>query len=171
MRREPGTTEVRIVEKERKSSGKSSSNKVISSADSPKDETNLGPLQKQATMTQRLLGALQQEFDSMKGQVADHDARIIKLENKTKSHDGLHKQGKSSSLIVYLISSCLELERGDIDELMERVSKLENSASIASALSGAEFGENQIELILKAINDMQDKINAEMDKKLENYVT
>ena len=51
------------------------------------------------------------------------------------------------------------------------MSKLENSASIASALSNVDVGDNQIDLILKAINDMQDKINADVDKKLENFVT
>ena len=107
----------------------------------------------------------------MKNQVDDHDARIVRLENKTKSHDNLHKNGKYHLLIIHITISFVEIERRDIDELLERVSKLENSASIASALSNVDVGDNQIDLILKAINDMQDKINADVDKKLENFVT
>jgi len=41
---------------------------------------------------------------------------------------------------------------------------------MAEALSNVNMGDNSIEVILKAINDMQDKINAEVDKKLDNYV-
>ena len=32
------------------------------------------------------------------------------------------------------------------------------------------MGDNQVDAILKAINDMQDKINADIDEKLKNYV-
>lgn len=41
---------------------------------------------------------------------------------------------------------------------------------MASALADSSIGENSIELILKAINDMQDKIKADVDEKLTNYV-
>lgn len=41
---------------------------------------------------------------------------------------------------------------------------------MASALTDSSIGENSIELILKAINDMQDKIKADVDEKLTNYV-
>ena len=44
-----------------------------------------------------------------------------------------------------------------------------------SALTGGENGEglaeDSIELILKAINDMQEKIIGQVDDKLKNYVT
>lgn len=85
----------------------------------------------------------------MKLQVDDQDGRIVKLENKTKGHDALHKQ-----------------ERTDIDELMGRMSKAENGSSIAGALADVDLGANGVDHILKAINDMQDKMNEAMDKKL-----
>ena len=37
-------------------------------------------------------------------------------------------------------------------------------------MSDSALADNSVDLILKAINDMQDKINADTDKKLENYV-
>lgn len=36
----------------------------------------------------------------MKLQVDDQDGRIVKLENKTKGHDALHKQGKFEFLSI-----------------------------------------------------------------------
>ena len=56
----------------------------------------ISPLQKQATQNMRLLGALQDKVDDILGKIGDHDGRITKLENKTKNHDALHKNGKSS---------------------------------------------------------------------------
>ncbi len=56
--------------------------------------------------------------------------------------------------------------RKDIDELMERMSKMENQNSMAAALADSSMSDNSIELILKAINDMQDKINKDVDDKL-----
>lgn len=41
---------------------------------------------------------------------------------------------------------------------------------MASALADSSISDNSIELILKAINDMQDKIKADFDEKLTNYV-
>jgi len=70
----------------------------------------------------------------------------------------------SNRLFVLLIA------RKDIDDLLAAMSKLENSNKMASALTDSSIGENSIELILKAINDMQDKIKADVDEKLTNYV-
>ena len=38
------------------------------------------------------------------------------------------------------------------------------------ALAGGAMADGAVETILKAINDMQDKINADFDEKLKNYV-
>ena len=37
-------------------------------------------------------------------------------------------------------------------------------------MTDSSLTDNSVDLILKAINDMQDKINAETDKKLMNFV-
>lgn len=46
------------------------------------------------------------------------------------------------------------------------MSKAENGSSIAGALADVDLGANGVDHILKAINDMQDKMNEAMDKKL-----
>ena len=38
-------------------------------------------------------------------------------------------------------------------------------------LTGGAMADGAVDTILQAINDMQDKINADMDIKLKNYVT
>ena len=47
---------------------------------------------------------------------------------------------------------------------------MENANALKSAMTDSALGDNSVDLILKAINDMQDKINADTDKKLENFV-
>ena len=41
---------------------------------------------------------------------------------------------------------------------------------MSAAFAGGEMADSAVDTILKAINDMQDKINADFDKKLKNYV-
>ncbi len=69
-----------------------------------------------------------------------------------------------------MFSCWLFLARKDIDDLLARMSKSENQSSMAAALGDASMSDNSVDLILKAINDMQDKINKEVDEKLLNYV-
>lgn len=83
----------------------------------------------------------------------DHSNRIVKLENKTKTHDGLHKS-----------------ERTDIDGLLASMAKLENNNTMAGALADSNMDKGSIDAILAALNDMQDKINADMAKRLDNFV-
>lgn len=64
----------------------------------------------------------------------------------------------------------LLIARKDIDDLLAAMSKMQNSNKMASALADSSISDNSIELILKAINDMQDKIKADFDEKLTNYV-
>ena len=49
----------------------------------------------------RMLGSLQDRMDSLLDQVNDHEARIVKQENKTKTHDGMHKNGKCLSSLFF----------------------------------------------------------------------
>ena len=120
------------------------------------------------TAAQKLHGALLDRIEALEGKANDHDDRLVKVENKTKSHDGLHKQGKYKIKPITLVH--IFVARSDIDEILDRLGKLENSNNMASALADANLGDNSVELILKAIEDMQTKINAETDKKLTNYV-
>lgn len=47
---------------------------------------------------------------------------------------------------------------------------MENANALKAAMTDSSLTDNSVDLILKAINDMQDKINAETDKKLEKFV-
>ena len=47
---------------------------------------------------------------------------------------------------------------------------MENNNTLSAAFAGGEMADSAVDTILKAINDMQDKINADFDKKLKNYV-
>ena len=42
-------------------------------------------------------------MDSLLDQVNDHEARIVKQENKTKTHDGMHKNGKCLPSLFFLL--------------------------------------------------------------------
>lgn len=46
------------------------------------------------------------------------------------------------------------LARFDINNILERLGKLENTGSIRKALVGANMSEDGIDLILAALNDM-----------------
>lgn len=48
---------------------------------------------------------------------------------------------------------------------------MENNNAMKDILGGSGMSNDSIDMILKAINDMQDKINNGIDEKLQNYVT
>lgn len=87
--------------------------------------------------------------------------RKVRINNHRSNANAMSNQ---LSLFVLLIA------RKDIDDLLAAISKMENSNKMASALADSSISDNSIELILKAINDMQDKIKADFDEKLTNYV-
>lgn len=65
---------------------------------------------------------------------------------------------------------CLFLARDDINDILDRLNKMENNNTMKEALAGGAMADGAVDTILKAINDMQDKINADFDEKLKNYV-
>jgi len=71
------------------------------------DSVDLSPLQRQATVTQRLLGGLEDQFSKAKDEVADHEKRLVRVENKAKSLEDYHKRGKliPYSLMLYPVLS------------------------------------------------------------------
>ena len=74
--------------------------------------------------------------------------------------------------VLFTLSLLFLIAKHDIDEILGRLGKIENRGSIADALagSGEDMSDDKIDLILKAINDMQEKITDDFDKKLENFV-
>jgi len=83
----------------------------------------------------------------------EHERRIVKLENKAETSDKLH--GKA---------------REDINEIFDRLNKMENNNHMKDIIGGGAMSDDSVDMILKAINDMQEKIKGEMDEKLKNYV-
>ena len=79
---------------------------------------------------------------------------MIKLENRADKSDGKHKQA-----------------RDDIDELMAKMSAIENKNAMKDIIAEGNMDGNSMDRILKAIEDMQARINADTDAKLANYVT
>jgi len=52
---------------------------------------------------------------------------------------------------------------------MDKMNKIENGNKMKDALAGAAMADGSVDMILKAIEDMQDKVNSDMDDKLKNY--
>lgn len=48
---------------------------------------------------------------------------------------------------------------------------MDNNSAMKDILGSSTLSSDSIDMILKAINDMQDKINSGLDEKLQNYVT
>ena len=58
------------------------------------------------------------------------------------------------------------LAREDITEIFERLNKMDNNSAMKDILGSSALSSDSIDMILKAINDMQDKINSGLDEKL-----
>ena len=66
--------------------------------------------------------------------------------------------------------ACFCLDLAEIEDLNDRLRKLEANNKIASIMSGPDMGEDKITLLLGAINDITDNIKSDTDKKLEDFV-
>ena len=53
---------------------------------------------------------------------------------------------------------------------MSKIGKMENNNKMKDVIAGSNMADDSVNLILKAIDDMQEKIKGEVDDKLENYV-
>lgn len=63
---------------------------------------------------------------------------------------------------------CLDL--AEIEDLNDRLRKLEANNKIASIMSGPDMGEDKITLLLGAINEITDNVKNDTEKKLEDFV-
>ena len=55
--------------------------------------------------------------------------------------------------------------------MVERVNKIDNTNTVRKVLEGTELSDSSIDLILTTLNEMQDKINNQVNIKLEAYVS
>ena len=113
----------------------------------------ISPLQRQATQTQRLLGGLQEKLEQALDTINDHEGRLIKVENKADVNEDLIRKA-----------------RDDIDDLIAKMNKMDNNNKMKDAIAGSQMADDSVNLILKAIDDMQTKITSDMDDKLQGYV-
>lgn len=59
----------------------------------------------------------------------------------------------------------------ELEDHNDRLRKLENQNKIANLVSGgSELGEDKLNALLNAINQITDDVKADMDKKLEDFV-
>ena len=61
-------------------------------------------------------------------------------------------------------------DAADLEDHTDRLRKLESNNKIASIMSGPDMGEDKVNMILNAINEISDNVKADIDKKLEDFV-
>ena len=93
----------------------------------------------------------------------------MRLENKATASEVLQKTGKWNIWCFNFWT--VQLARSDIDEILDRLNKMDNNSKMRDVMSGGAMSDNSVDLILKAIDDMQSKIKSDFDEKLKNFVT
>lgn len=65
----------------------------------------------------------------------------------------------------------LFLDLAELEDHHDRLRKLENQNKLANLVSGGgDLGEDKLNTLLKAINDITDEVKKDTDKKLEDFV-
>jgi len=62
------------------------------------------------------------------------------------------------------------LDLAELEDHNDRLRKLESNNKIASIMSGPDMGEDKINMLLAAINEITDNVKSDTDKKLEDFV-
>ena len=72
---------------------------------------------------------------------------------------------------IFLTDVFSFLDLAELEDHNDRLRKLENQNKIANLVSGgSELGEDKLNALLNAINQITDDVKADMDKKLEDFV-
>ena len=65
----------------------------------------------------------------------------------------------------------LFIDLAELEDHHDRLRKLENQNKLANLVSGgADLGEDKLNTLLNAINQIADEVKADTDKKLEDFV-
>lgn len=65
----------------------------------------------------------------------------------------------------------LFLDLAELEDHHDRLRKLENQNKLANLVSGgSDLGEDKLNTLLNAINQITDEVKADTDKKLEDFV-
>jgi len=59
--------------------------------------------------------------------------------------------------------------QNDLNAMVDRVNKIENTGKIKGALAAAGLDANSIAVILEAVNEMQDRVTSQTNDKLESH--
>ena len=84
----------------------------------------------------------------------DHQMRMITVEQKYETSNDFLKKAEV-----------------DINELIDRVNKMDNTSRVRKVLENTELSDESIELILGSINEVQDRLQEQFKTRLEQYVT
>ena len=76
-----------------------------------------------------------------------------------------------SSIPFFIDSFLWEPGRTELDEILNRLNKMDNNSAMKDVMADSNMTSDSVDLILKAINDMQVKIMKEVDTKLVIFAT
>ena len=65
----------------------------------------------------------------------------------------------------------LNIVREQVDDMMDKVNKQENTARVRKVLENTELSDESIELILNSINELQERMTDQFNTKLESFVS
>ena len=128
----------------------------VQAADADKADGKEGRslLQETAHQTNRMLGNLHEKIEKMQTTLDDHQMRMITVEQKYETSNDFLKKAEV-----------------DINELIDRVNKMDNTSRVRKVLENTELSDESIELILGSINEVQDRLQEQFKTRLEQYVT
>ena len=108
----------------------------------------------QNALFQQQMARLEKQMETSSAMLQDHENRLVKNEHLLGATDNRFKE------IV-----------ADLDNLNYRVNKMDNTSGLRKVLENTELSDESINLILAAIDDVQDKVNNQTQVKLEAYVS
>ena len=106
-------------------------------------------MSRQATNNQKVLGQVSEDLNGILSDLSELLRRMRDAERKLNDHEGRHTRAGEK-----------------LDDHEQRIRKLENQDKLAG-VAGSGMSGDQIDLVLKAIDDSQKELKAQMDKELE----
>ena len=91
------------------------------------------------------------------------------------THRNKHENRKYQQIKIYnwiiLTNRVAFIDLAELEDHHDRLRKLENQNKLANLVSGgSDLGEDKLNTLLNAINQITDEVKADTDKKLEDFV-
>ena len=96
---------------------------------------------------------LEKQMETASTMLEDHENRLVLNQHNSDTYDNKFKD--------------LQM---DFDNLTYRVNKFDNNKDVRTVLEGTELTEQSIDIIMNAITELQDKMDNQVNVKLEAYV-